>query len=373
MQHTFVGFGFGAIQAGLFLYEAFRCGHFARLVVAEIQTDTVARLRQHHGRYRLHIATPTGLRTVEVAGVEAFNPLVPADRAELVRAIIDADELATALPSVEFYDRSDASVARLLADGLRAKQKPAVLYAAENHNHAAERLAAAVRRYLPQLPAHVQFLNTVIGKMSGRHPDLPEWLVEEFNQILVSQIRLPGFRRGLDVFIEKADLLPFEEAKLYGHNAVHALLGYLAHRRGYRHMSQLADDPELLALGRQAFLAESRPALLARHAGLDPLFTPAGFQAYADDLLARMINPWLHDAVERVIRDPLRKLGWNDRLIGTMRLALDAGVTPIRFARGAAAAAALVPDLDWDRLWPEADEPAGRKAQLRQLIHEAHP
>ena len=73
--------------------------------------------------------------------------------------------------------------------------------------------------------------NTVIGKMSGVVTDplqirrdglvpLVEGgsqavLVEEFNRILISQITLPDFRRGIDVFQEKADLLPFEEAKLY--------------------------------------------------------------------------------------------------------------------------------------------------------------
>ncbi len=36
-NRTYVGFGFGAIQAGLFLYEAFQSGNFGRLVVAEEQ------------------------------------------------------------------------------------------------------------------------------------------------------------------------------------------------------------------------------------------------------------------------------------------------------------------------------------------------
>ena len=49
-----------------------------------------------------------------------------------------------------------------------------------------------------------------------------------------------------------------------------------------------------------------------------------------------MTNPYLRDRTERVIRDTPRKLAWDDRLIGTMRLALDAGVTPRRFALGAA-------------------------------------
>ncbi|MEZ4612253.1 MAG: hypothetical protein R2838_18735 [Caldilineaceae bacterium] len=32
--------------------------------------------------------------------------------------------------------------------------------------------------------------------------------------------------------------------------------------------------------------------------------------AYADDLIARMVNPFLRDGVARVARDPARKLGW---------------------------------------------------------------
>ena len=39
---------------------------------------------------------------------------------------------------------------------------------------------------------------------------------------------MPDFKRGITVFDEKGTLQPFEEAKLYGHNAAHALMGYLA-------------------------------------------------------------------------------------------------------------------------------------------------
>ena len=379
-QRTFVGFGFGAIQGGLFLYEAFRSGNFRRLVVAEVLPDVVAALRRSGGRYRVNVATPTGLVVHEVSGIEVLNPTDPADRPALLAALGEASEICTALPSVDFFERGEASVARLLAEGLRT---PAVIYTAENNNHAAEILEAAVRKLQPALSANHQFLNTVIGKMSGVvtatgnlaaiADGLPRaFLVEEFNRILITQIRIPGFQRGIEVFAEKPDLLPFEEAKLYGHNAVHALLGYLAHRRNYQFMSELAGDAALMKLGRAAFLEESGPALMARRGGLDPLFTPAGYQAYADDLLQRMTNPWLSDAVARIIRDSRRKLGWQDRLVGTMRLALDAGITPVRFAQGAAAAwqvfAAETPGTSLTALWPEPDEPVGRKQALATLI-----
>jgi len=198
-------------------------------------------------------------------------------------------------------------------------------------------------------------------------PGLPRCvLVEEFNRIYISRITLPGFRRGIGVFEEKDDLLPFEEAKLYGHNAVHALLGSLARLRGYEAMSEVRRDPELLALGREAFINESGAALVRRHgASGDPLFTERGFAVYADDLLQRMTNPWLHDGVERVIRDPLRKLGWDDRFFGTMRMALEAGIEPRVMALGAAAAAAFALESEGTR----GGEPAGAASgAVRRLL-----
>ena len=145
--------------------------------------------------------------------------------------------------------------------------------------------------------------------------------------------------RGIQVFTEKDDLLPFEEAKLYGHNAMHALAAYLGAAAGRQVMSELTSVPELLTFVRGAVLKEPGLALVRKYAALgDPLFTTDGFAAYVDDLLVRMVNPFLSDAIERVGRDPQRKLAWDDRLIGAMRLALANGGTPNRFAVGAAAA-----------------------------------
>jgi mannitol-1-phosphate 5-dehydrogenase len=399
---TFVGFGFGAIQGGLFLHEAHRSGNFSRLVVAEVVPEVVEAVRRSGGCYRVNVASRTGIEVHEVSRVEIYNPLVPGDAAKLASALAGASEICTALPSVEFFARGEPSIATLIADAIRQKTADAslpdcVVYAAENHNHAAEILQDTCGKQLDEAARakageRVQFLNTVIGKMSGvvtdparigsdRLAGLTEGasralLVEEFNRILITRIRLPGFDRGIKVFIEKPDLLPFEEAKLYGHNATHALLGYLAQRKGHRFMSDVRDDPALLALAREAFLEESGDAMIARHHGVDPLFTPAGYQAYADDLLERMINPHLCDLIERVVRDPHRKLAWDDRLVGTMRLALDAGIQPRRFALGAAAAVErLAPPKPagetLNELWPVADQPPGRKARLISLITEA--
>ncbi len=404
---TFVGFGLGAIQTGLFLWEAQQSGNFDRLVVALPNPEVVAALRRSGGRFFINIATPHGREVQEIHGVEALDPKIPAERATLIEAIAEASELATALPSVATYTEPAVDIAGLIAAGLVAKLAlprpvPAILYAGENHNHAAAMLRQAIASHQrPEQQSAVaavfEPLDTVIGKMSRLVRDPAEiaatglqpyveggsraYLVESFNRILVTQPTLAEFHRRIPVFAEKRDLLPFEEAKLYGHNAAHVLLGYLARRRGLRFIADAAADGELLAYVRAAFLEESGAALIAKHAGLDPLFTPAGYQDFADDLLTRMINPWLRDDVERVTRDPRRKLGWDDRLIGTMRLALGAGIRPERFAAGAALAleecSATQEGLTGaellDVIWLGAKPPGADAAAIKALVAEARP
>jgi hypothetical protein len=356
MSATYVGFGFGPIQTGLLLFEAVESHRFDRFVVAEVDQVLVDAVRAAGNEVAVNIAGTDGIHTRRLPSIELLNPRVAADRDAVVSAIAESDELGTAIPSVDFYAAGgSASIAALLSLGARSNRSR-IVYTAENNNYAAENLSEKIHACAPGEGFRtLQCLNTVVGKMSGvvssaqemkrlgLQPLVPGFekcvLVEEFNRILISRITLPGFERKIRVFEEKSDLLPFEEAKLYGHNAVHALLGYLARLRRYEVMSRIGDDEALMALGRRVFLEESGAPLIRRHAVTgDPLFTENGYAEYADDLLARMVNPWLFDRVDRIIRDPARKLGWDDRLFGTMRLSLEAGIAPVGMALGAAAA-----------------------------------
>ncbi|MBN1816929.1 MAG: hypothetical protein JW828_06185 [Sedimentisphaerales bacterium] len=358
MKHVLVGFGFGPIQAGLFVNEAFQSGNFSQIAVAEIDPILVDTVRKNGGRYGINVAASDGVLVRQIEGVRLLNPTVPEDRAELADLLARATEIVTSLPSVSFYDTGGpASVASLIAAGLQSIASPAtIVYTAENHNHAAEILEERIRQTLSNPPSRpVQYLNTVIGKMSQVVTDPVQirrrnlapiapgldkaFLVEQFNRILVTRTTLPDFLPGIRTFLEQDDLLPFEEAKLYGHNAIHALLAYLAAARGYEKMPQLRDDPLLMQIARDAFLNESGAALIRKNAQTgDALFTQDGYRRYAEDLLERMTNPYLDDTVQRAARDPVRKLGLNDRLYGTIQLALEYGIAPNHLALGAAAA-----------------------------------
>ena len=358
MKHVFTGFGFGPIQSGLFVKEARDSGNFSEIVVSEVDPALVAAVRGNGNSYALNVAQSDGVEVAHVDGVTMLNPNVEGDLRQLRLALGRATEVVTSLPSVAFFARGgETSVARLLAEGLRAGgAEQTVVYTAENNNHAAEILEQEVKSVsgsgAGQRP--MQALNTVIGKMSqvihdpaeiarrGLVPIAPgfprAFLVESFNRILVSQIRLPGFAPGIAAFEEKEDLLPFEEAKLYGHNAAHTMLGFLGEACGLPLLSDLRGRAGVMALVRKAFLGEAGAALIARYGQHgDPLFTREGIRLYAEDLLLRMTNPHLADTVARATRDPLRKLGCSDRLFGAMRLCLACGVEPEGLAVGALA------------------------------------
>lgn len=157
MKKRFLGFGFGAIQTGLFLYEAIRSGNFESYTIVEIEQNLVDRVRANGNSVTINIARRRGIERIELSDIRIFNPRVPGDRKIIAENISEADEMATAVPSVRFYGGDDeASIASLLAGSINS-EKPQILYAAENNNYAGEILRSEVleiheRGKAPTLP-----------------------------------------------------------------------------------------------------------------------------------------------------------------------------------------------------------------------------
>ena len=82
MAKTFVGIGFGPIQSGLFLLEAWKSGNFDRLVVAEVVPEVVAAVRQAADNCWVNVAEAQGIRSEQIPGVEIYNPARRRRRAE---------------------------------------------------------------------------------------------------------------------------------------------------------------------------------------------------------------------------------------------------------------------------------------------------
>jgi len=357
-DHVFAGFGFGPIQASIFTREAFRAGTFSEIVVAEIDPVLVDAVRSNGNRYSLNVATSSSVEIEEVTDVVLLDPAQDGDATRLTDCLERGTDLVTALPSVTLYAAGgNHSVANRLAAGLATDRASAtVVYAAENHIRAAQTLQSTVESAAGRAPARpCRFVNTVLSKMSRIVSDPAEirsmnlvplapgldraYLVEAFETIMTQRISSEGIEPGIRSFIEKDDLYPFEEAKLFSHNAVHALIGYIGMHLGLTQLPQVLDRPRILEIARKALLEEVGPPLVSKFSQTgDPLFTVEGYRENVADILERIANPFLADAVARATRDPARKLGYEDRIIGPMRLALSAGKEPRNLAVAAAAA-----------------------------------
>jgi mannitol-1-phosphate 5-dehydrogenase len=123
------------------------------------------------------------------------------------------------------------------------------------------------------------------------------------------------------------------EEKLYVFNAAHAICAYLGWLRGHETIADAVEDSMLrpMVVG---CLLESRRAVLAAHPELgDDLHGPVA------EYLRRFGDRELADPIVRVAREPIRKLGPDDRLLGPAHLIRRAtGAIPAYFALGIAGA-----------------------------------
>ncbi len=120
--------------------------------------------------------------------------------------------------------------------------------------------------------------------------------------------------------------------KIYTNNTSVATVSYLGYLKGIKHVADAANDPQILPILDQLYTEIN--AVLIHGLGIDSesqlKFSKAAKAKYTDYAIV--------DQVTRIARDPIRKLGPDDRFIGPMTIALKANIVPEAMALGAAAA-----------------------------------
>lgn len=337
MSKKAIIFGAGNIGRGFIGQLLSESGY--ELTFVDIDQTLLAALNARQ-RYSIRLVTNDSVETVAVGPVRGLHA---ADRAAVAQAVAEATLGATAVGA-----RVLPLVAPNLAAGVarRAEQGfdwPLNLIICENLKHAAQSLQALVKAQLSPadqayLDRQVGFVDTVIARMIP--PISPELRAQDPSLIIVEPYKeLPvdaaGFIGPPPAVVGLTPFSPFSfytERKLYIHNAGHAVLGYLGYQHGYELGYEALADAGIAAAVRGA-MDESRQALETKY-GL-----PAGaLTPHVDDLLHRFANRALGDTVFRLGRDPLRKLGPEDRLIGAALNALAVGVRPDYLVVGIVAA-----------------------------------
>jgi len=161
----------------------------------------------------------------------------------------------------------------------------------------------------------------------------PLWVnVQDFWELPVDRSRIvgePAPVKGLDYIDGFSGYL---ERKFYTYNAANGTTSFLGHLRGHRYLYDAANDPWIVT-ALEGVYQETGAALVARHK-----ISAAQQREFAASSLRKLQDRNIIDYVERNARDPRRKLGPEDRLVGSARMALENGVEPKWLARSIAAA-----------------------------------
>jgi len=240
-------------------------------------------------------------------------------------------------------------VAPLIAAGLRqraAGAAPLAVMACENAINATDVLASHIRAAVPEaewpaVAAKAVFANTAVDRIvPAQAPDAGlDVTVEHYFEWAIERPPFAGAEPQVPDATWVDDLAPYIERKLFTVNTGHATTAYHGFARGIRKLSDALDD-EVVRAAVEGVLGETKQLLVAKHD-----FSDEAQQAYVDKILQRFANPHLPDTVDRVGRQPLRKLSRTERLIGPAAELAERGVRPKHLLATVDAALAFdVPD-----------------------------
>jgi mannitol-1-phosphate 5-dehydrogenase len=337
---TAVQFGAGNIGRG-FMGQLFQeAGYRTAFVDTNVP---LVELISRNTRYTLKLLDAYSHREIDlvISGVEGIRF---DDTAGVARRLAFAETAGTAVGV-----KNLVSIAPLLAAGIQERRRvnptPLDIYLCENALDASRMLREATLELLDAdlqewANRNIGFVGTSVARMvpppSDRfgHGDPLLVAADSYHALPFDAKATRAAPLPVEGVHGVADFRAEVERKLFTHNLGHAALAYLGHLRGCTYVHEPFADERSSRLFEGA-LDETSRALLARHAGV---LDPAEHAEIRRDVRIRFGNPLLGDTVRRVARDPLRKLGAQDRMVGGIRLCLSQGVFPENVCRVCGAA-----------------------------------
>ena len=303
-------FGGGNIGRGFIGKILAEAGY--EVVFADINMTVIDRLNQDHG-YTVHVVGEGVDQHETVQNVRGINS---GDEAAVTAEISDATLVTTAVgpPVLEILA---PLLARSLAARYRAGGAPLNIIACENmvrgSSFLKEKVLAAAGDDAALIDANTGFVDCAVDRIvppvRGGDADPLAVTVEVFSEWIVDSTQFKGAVPAIAGMIATDKLMAFIERKLYTLNTGHTALAYFGQLAGKKTVGEAMQD-DAVRQAAEAVMKESGAVLIRRYA-----FDPAAHRAYIDKILKRFANPYLHDDIDRVARQPLRKLGAQERFI----------------------------------------------------------
>lgn len=367
---TAVQFGAGNIGRGFMGQLFFEAGYHT--IFVEASKPLVELLNASH-TYPLRLLDASSQQAIdmEVTHIRALH----VDEVEQISETIahaDVTGSAVGVPNL-------IHIAPLLAAGIRRRftTNPTSIdiYLCENmldaalqlKSHVLEQLEHDVRVWAEE---HVGFVGTSVVRMV---PVISAELRRQYSGLVVAD---SYHKLSYDGTAIKAapppivGLYPVKnfkaevERKLFMYNLGHAALAYPGYLKGFSYIHESFEDQEITMLF-QKCLDETDVALQKCY----PKDIDAKSQEETrKDIFLRFSNPMMMDTIRRIARDPIRKMGPEDRLIGSATLCLSQGIFPEYIAIACAAALCYdQPDDPQALKLQEIIQQSGIEATLREV------
>lgn len=289
------------------------------------------------GSYQIHITGNAGKDYV----VSGFDLLSTANAAQVSVRIAQADLVMTAVGGARV-----ASLGDLLAPGIEARYakngRVLNIITCENWIHPAQTLRDAIAVHLS--PGAREYFGTRCGVAEStvlrscfeptpeqRAADPYAVQAQDYWELQVDADHLVLPFPAIEGIVPTPHFQSALQRKLYTYNAASATMSFLGALVGYRYLHEAAEDPRILSITRTV-LQESGDAVCRCYD-----YTPEEQHAFADAAIAKYQNRAILDTLERNVRDPIRKLGRHDRLVGAACLCLEEGIEPVALALAIAA------------------------------------
>jgi mannitol-1-phosphate 5-dehydrogenase len=331
-----IHFGAGNIGRGFF-GELYYDSNW-EILFADVSRELVSLLNQEK-KYPLWIV---GDKTVKRV-IDRFSACLVSDEKTLQKAIADTNLISFSvgannvrnlapifarLIEAKFSMMPDSTLDFIIGENLK---NGAVLTKEWIISH----LNPAFMRFFHE---RVGFVETVLSRMVPIVPDdlRKEYpllvMVEEYRVLPLQRKAFIGPVPEISGFLPVDDIEPYQAMKLSIHNFSHSAFAYAGFLHGHTYIWESVNDLEI-AQRVDAAMNEIIPAIASRYGR-----TKQELEGYYSDLLKRFCNRALGDTIFRVAREPIRKLGANERFIATARLCLSQGINPENVAYFAACA-----------------------------------
>jgi mannitol-1-phosphate 5-dehydrogenase len=268
---------------------------------------------------------------------------------DVIERIIHTDLVTTAVgPNVLDI------IAKTIATGISKRfeagnNSPLNIIACENMVRGTTHLKGEVYKHLDESLHEkanelVGFVDSAVDRIvppaEAANDDPLEVTVESFSEWIVDEQQFKGEIPDISGMEKTNNLMAFVERKLFTLNTGHCITAYLGCLKGHKTIREAIEDPSIYAEVKQAMI-ESGEVLIRRYQ-----FDRELHSAYINKILTRFANPYLVDEVDRVGRQPIRKLGANDRLVKPLLGTIEYGTENQTLLKGIAAALKYQSDDD---------------------------